>query len=112
MAGNGSKPGDAKSEELREKYAARLDDVDRHLIGAKIREELASADFGEDSAVIQREIDRQMAERGHSEAPISKFHKLTKGWPWWGQLVLILAGLGALVWKGADLLRWLRLIPG
>jgi hypothetical protein len=26
--------------------------------------------------------------------------------------VLILAGLGALVWKGADLLRWLRLIPG
>jgi len=112
MPGNGSKHGDAKTEELREKYATELGKVDRHIERAKVREELSSEEWGqEDSAVIQREVDRRMAERGHSEAPISKFHKLTKGWPWWGQLILILAGLGALAWKGAELLRWLRLIP-
>lgn len=112
MPGNGSKPGDAVADALREKYEQRLDDVDHSLLGAKIREELQSADWAEDSAVLQREVDRRIAERrGNSEAPISKFERLTKGWPWQGQLILILATIGALAWKGPDLLRWLRLIP-
>lgn len=102
MASNGGKHGDSMSEQAKEKYEARFKKLDEHIARAEIRQEMHSEDWSEeDSKVIHQEVDRRLAERkAISEAPksgsvvaqgVRGFQKLTTGWPWYGQLVLILA---------------------
>jgi hypothetical protein len=108
MAGNGSKHGDSITEQIGDKYESLHDKLDERVQRAGFRQELASAEWeNEPSKVIQMEVDRRMAERRPaSESPKSTnvfsrgvrgFQGLTTGWPWYGQLVLALAMLGAIV---------------
>lgn len=112
MAGNGSKPGDSVVERLREKYAASIQQTERHLTGAKIREEMASSDFEDDSAVIRAEVDRVMATKSDSKppGPIRWLWGTLDRLPPGGRVavvltVLIVAG-GLLGWRGAAWLGW------
>lgn len=118
MAGNGSKHGDSITEQSKEKYAALHDKLDDRIARAEIRQELNSADFQEDSALIQREVDRRLAEQKTSSEPpksgivgqgVRGFQKLTTGWPWQARLILLLALILALATRPdmAKIGQWL-----
>lgn len=114
MPANGSKQGDSLSEKLTEKYEKQHREIELHVERAKIRQEMASSDWDEeDSKVIHAEVDRRLAERKPvSEPPksgfVGNFQRVTKGWPWWGQLILVLALLGMVAWRG---MSWIGLLP-
>jgi hypothetical protein len=107
MAGNGTKQGDAITEQKLEQSAELQKRLEGLIQRAKIRQEMASAEWeNEDSAVIQMEVDKRIKQLKPLSDPPPKsavgrgvrgFQKLTDGWPWYGKLTLALALIGAVV---------------
>lgn len=111
--------GDEKKAELKAKYAKALGEVDGSIERSKIRAELSSADWDEDSKVLRAEVERLQRERNKSDPPksgfvgqgVRSFQKLTTGWPWYGQLALIAIVIVAIATR-PDVLRFFGWLGG
>lgn len=110
----GEKPGDAKADRVREKFARNDEELDRAIMPLEFRARMQSAGETEDSGIIEQQVlEAQRAldiqRRKESEAPGSGYSKhavwlirSVKGWPQavFGIALLVLLGFIAwLKWK-------------
>jgi hypothetical protein len=98
----GEKPGDAKADQWRERFEKGRKESDLALERLKIRAEMRSANWEEDSSVIHMQAAANMKAK-ESEAPSSKTNVFiiigtaVKKLPPWGTVIVLLAAIAAYV---------------
>jgi hypothetical protein len=98
-----SKPGDAVADKARDEFDKNRRERELAIERLRIRAEMRSENFEEDSKVIHAEADRRVSEREGSEPPPSKVSPLVivltvvRKFPQWGAVLVALAAIAAYV---------------